>query len=851
MQLSITTAMLGALLGQVALCAAMAYLCFLPRAPEAQRWWLGAFVLMALQGGFLLLREVKGELLLGVEAEACQAAAAILLLAGTVQFLHRRAKPLRVAAGGALLVGWVVLGLVYAPSESWRRLVQVDVLTGLVLAFTGWAFWRGRAGPYRLEYGALALGFALWGLHNLSSPLLAYLGDYSAAWYLVAEVLSLWAAGGLIITSLRRQRGLAEEAAQRAAESERSLRASERRFRAFVESASDIVWEMDADERFTFVSERFEALSGYPLADMVGKNRKDVPFLRIDRAGREELREAYLRGRPYRNVDLLLHTASGQVRVLRTTGAPFHDEQGRLLGFRGTGNDVTAEVAAQEEARAAQGRLAGGIESIAEGMLLFDPADRLVLCNSKVRHWFEAVEHRLTPGTPMRELVAAAARQGLVPGAAGNEEHWLSRNGDRFHHRHGVSELHLRGGLTLVLDARATQDGGTVCVLTDTTATLAREQRLRQSQKLEAIGQLTGGVAHEFNNLLQVMAGFTELALTGLEAGDRRRADLERVSEAISKAGGLTQKLMAFSRQQVLQPERVDLAGLLRDFASRARERLEPSVRVVVDASEGVRAVRADPALLESVLLDLSDNAREAMPGGGTITLSASHTDPAGGPLAAGFARLTVADTGRGIPAEALERLFDPFFKVDDRVGAPGLGLAMVYGIVRQHRGVITVDSVLGKGSRFHILLPLDEAAAADPARRTRKTPSAASPAGQPTLLLAEDDAMVRELATRVLQTGGYAVEAYTDGAEAVEAFEARPDGYSLVVMDVLMPNLNGREALARIRRTRPNTPAILMSGYAGKDTEDLLGEGVHFLPKPHGPSDLLRLVKRVLDPPA
>jgi signal transduction histidine kinase/CheY-like chemotaxis protein len=372
-------------------------------------------------------------------------------------------------------------------------------------------------------------------------------------------------------------------------------------------------------------------------------------------------------------------------------------------------------------------------------------------------------------------------------------------------------------------------------------ALIERDERLRQSQKLEAIGTLAGGIAHDFNNLLTAVSGFTQLALLSTPSGSPVSDDLEQVVEAADRAGMLTKQLLAFSRKQVLQPTVLDVGAVIRGLAPLFDRLLGEHIDVRVDAPDDLPRILADRGQLEQVIINLSINARDAMSKGGVLTLQA-HADGAAG--ADPCVVIRVSDTGTGIPAAVRDRIFEPFFTTKEPGKGTGLGLATVYGIVKQSGGLIDVESVEGRGTTFSIRWPTVRDAvpvvgAAEPEQ--------AWPRGSETVLLVEDDPYVRLLARRTLETCGYRVLPAAEPQEALRlAADARID---IIVSDVVMPNMSGPDMVERFQSTHPGTIAVFMSGYA----DDALRTnaalvGTAFIRKPFPPVALAQVVREALD---
>ncbi|HYD54020.1 MAG TPA: two-component regulator propeller domain-containing protein [Gemmatimonadaceae bacterium] len=382
------------------------------------------------------------------------------------------------------------------------------------------------------------------------------------------------------------------------------------------------------------------------------------------------------------------------------------------------------------------------------------------------------------------------------------------------------------------------------------------EEELRQSQKMDAVGRLAGGIAHDFNNLLTVIKGNTELALEALPDSDPVRTDLADVQRAAQRAASLTRQLLAFSRKQVLQPRLLRLDDVVSEVSRMLERTVGEDVRLHIALSADAAHVRADPGQLEQVLLNLVLNARDAMPRGGDLWIEtrevdapdASDAERAAAPMRP-YVALAVRDTGIGMRPEVRERAFEPFFTTKEVGKGTGLGLSTVYGIVAQSGGFVQASSTVGAGSTFTVYLPrvAEEGVTEDAA------PLAAQPRGSETVLVAEDEPGVRQLVCAVLERAGYTVLRAADGSEALDLASAHVGRIDLLLTDVVMPGMSGRELAERLLPGRPATRVLFMSGYT-EDAVVLHGVstlGTAFLPKPFTPDVLARTVRAVLDEPA
>ena len=417
----------------------------------------------------------------------------------------------------------------------------------------------------------------------------------------------------------------------------------------------------------------------------------------------------------------------------------------------------------------------------------------------------------------------------------------------RFKHADG-------GWRTMHLTAKNLQDvrgvEGIVVTTRDITHQKALETELRQAQRMETVGQLAGGVAHDFNNLLTAINGRTDFLAEAENLDASQREDVEEIRRAAQRAASLTRQLLAFSRKQVLRPRVIDLNAIVRGMEPMLRRLIGEDISIQIVQREDLGHITADSGQVEQILLNLSLNARDAMPNGGVLKIETAHARPdnpdlaESGSVAENVVLLCVSDTGEGMDEHTKEHLFEPFFTTKPEGKGTGLGLSTVYGIVAQSGATISVDSAPGSGATFRIYFPRTDAelslTEAAPVRHT----------GTERLLFVEDDHSVRDLTERIFRQRGYAVTAAADGREALRAFAANPHEFDLVVTDLIMPGMSGRELVEALHQIRPGLKALYISGY----TEDeIIRRGLHdpnvaFLAKPFTADELANKVRALLD---
>jgi two-component system cell cycle sensor histidine kinase/response regulator CckA len=374
-----------------------------------------------------------------------------------------------------------------------------------------------------------------------------------------------------------------------------------------------------------------------------------------------------------------------------------------------------------------------------------------------------------------------------------------------------------------------------------------------QAQKMQAVGQLAGGVAHDFNNILTGILGSCDLMLLRHAPGDSDYDDIQQIRSNANRAANLTRQLLAFSRQQTLRPQILNMADVVADISHLLRRLIGDQVKLEVRHGRGLGAVRADPGQLEQVIVNLAVNARDAMPSGGTLTIETAPVEYAQ-PTQIGtdilppgrYAMLEVLDTGSGIPADVLPKIFDPFFTTKPVGQGTGLGLATCYGIVKQSGGYIFAQSEAGKGTRFSVYLPVFEGAATPIGRQEAPNVARSTQWGSGTILLVEDEDVVRAVAERSLARAGYTLVTAVDGTDGLRKFAEHPD-IDLIITDVMMPEMDGPTMAARIREERGDLPVLFMSGYAEEQLRKSISlPNVGFLPKPFAIAQLIEAVQAV-----
>jgi signal transduction histidine kinase/ActR/RegA family two-component response regulator len=543
----------------------------------------------------------------------------------------------------------------------------------------------------------------------------------------------------------------------------------------------------------------------------------------------------------------------GDTRWFNSIKTALKDDNGAIIGLVGVMIDLTAVKKAQSSADLAHARLVDAIESLPAAFFLYDADERLVLWNSRVRDFYPDLYAAVRPGMRFEQALRTVM-ESVNTGEESRDERMRERLA-QFRESPGSLEQQMVDGRWLQILDRRTSDGGTVCLRFDVTEAKRQDEARRQSQKLEAIGSLAGGISHDFNNLLTVINSHAEFIVEAAGGQGQLRDDAQMILESGVRAAALTRQLLAFSRKQVLQMQVLDINAVVGNLEKMLRRLIGEDIELGSQLASRLATIRADPTQIEQIVINLTVNSRDAMPKGGKLFIETANrnidatyceTHPEIKP--GDYVMLAVSDNGHGMDQATQARVFEPFFTTKPLGKGTGMGLATVYGIVKQMEGSIFVYSEVGKGTTFKIYFPLSSEVAVESA-----TPGSSAPKAKAseTVLLVEDEDLVRKSAARILLGEGYTVLAVTGAEEAIALVATHGKSIDLLLSDVVMPGLSGRELWDCIRKTLP-IRVLFMSGY----TDDaivrhgILEGSVPFLSKPFNKLSLLNKVREVLDNP-
>ena len=616
---------------------------------------------------------------------------------------------------------------------------------------------------------------------------------------------------------------------------EEALDRSEVKYRTVVESIKEVIFQLDEFGHWTFLNPAWTAITGFPVEPTLGSFFLDY----FHAEDREHSRQVFLRllanELDFCRYETRLLSRNGQVVWAEVYFQPSVDPHGKIVGLSGTLTDVTQRKASEVQIQ----KLAAFPQVNPNPVLEFDMEGRLSYANNAAREMMKALGQE--------DLLAI-----LPPNSSKTVRECLASGQKKLREEITINGRVLTWSFFPVVGSQVVH-----CYGTDVTDVLELEAQFRHAQKLESIGQLAAGVAHDFNNILTVIQGHSVRLLARSENGGDSGAALKQISQAADRAAALTRQLLMFSRKQMTQMKVLDLNAALQNLVSMLSRLLGEDIALDNQYAAGLPPIEADLGMLEQVIMNLAVNARDAMPRGGRLQITTreieidqDYVSRRADARTGRFVCLSVSDTGCGMDAQILGRIFEPFFTTKEVGKGTGLGLATVYGIVQQHRGWIDVTSALGRGSTFKIYFPACTAGV--PATGDTAPMLAPLPGGDETILLVEDEPMLREMVRVVLEEEGYEVFEAACAADALHQWDKIDGRVDLLLTDLVMPEgMGGTDLAAELRRRKPQLKVLLSSGYSPELCQHTFDQyGTAFLAKPYAPPKLVEVVRQLLDLP-
>ena len=672
-------------------------------------------------------------------------------------------------------------------------------------------------------------------------------------WFLAAAILFLFVAGSSIFI-LKLNRGikkshlkLKKEMDERKVTQE-ALRESEERFRGISHSMADWIWEVDKYGKYTFASGKVKEILGYEPEELIGKTPFELMPGDSEKRKRVYLKKVAYEKKPIVDLEHWTLTKEGDSIYLLTNGVPILNEKGELDGYRGVDKDITEHKQAEEE----RVRLVTAIEQAAESVVITDRDGTIQYVNPA----FESITgygRQEAVGQNPRTLKSGKHRKEFYEdlwNTIANGKVWRghfinkNKNGTFYEEEATISPIKNTSGEIINF----------VAVKRDVTGEIKLEDKLRQAQKMEAIGTLAGGIAHDFNNILSAIIGYTELAEYEIPEGSKTREKLKEVLKAGRRAKDLVKQILAFSRQGDQERKPLQISHIVKEALKLLRASLPTTIEIRRNIEPDTGIIEADPTQIHQVLMNLCTNAAHAMNNkGGVLEVGIRNVEVGNEDIGLKYPNvppghyvlLTIRDTGHGMSAGVVERIFDPYFTTKEKGEGTGLGLAVVHGIVKSYGGVITVYSEIGKGSTFNIYLPAIEKKVEE-----EKETGEAIPTGHQRILFVDDEPALVDIGRKMLEHLGHEVVVRTSSLEALEAFRNNPERFDLIISDKTMPQMTGFDLAREIKQIRPDIPIIICTGFSDTtDSDKAKAMGIiGLVMKPIVMREMAETIKRVSD---
>lgn len=632
---------------------------------------------------------------------------------------------------------------------------------------------------------------------------------------------------------------------------ERELRKEKQQTEQYLNDAGVMFLALDGAGKVMRVNRRTCEVIGRQAGEMKGK---DWFKMALPEESREQVKGIFdhlISGalESYEYVEAPVITKTGRIRMISWHNTILEDQEGKIFGVAGFGADITDRKEMERKLSESEKRYRALFERSNDAIYIADKAGSIITANPATARLFDVSSSELLNSNIKDFYWNPKDRIGLL-----NEVGAIGYVND---YRLEMKDSSQNKRLCLVNCSKWEDDDGnligylTMCK--DITESVKLEDQLRQAQKMESIGTLAGGVAHDFNNLLTVVTGYSEMLIAEKTLDDPDLPDLSSIKNAADKAAELVKQLLTFSRKVETNPKPISLNLKVQEAVKLLSRTIPKMIKIQLRMNENLSRIYADPSQIAQVIINLAVNAKDAMPEGGTLTfytenvaLSEDYCKGHPGANPGNYVRLTVEDTGHGIPKDVVLRIFEPFYTTKGIGEGTGLGLAMVYGIVKHHGGYITCESEPGHGSSFKIYFPIIE----DEDSESESISNYRPIGGNETILLVDDEDMIRNLGKRLLERAGYKVIPAKTGEEALEIYEGQGKSIDLVIIDLIMPGMGGRQALIELKRINPNAIIIISSGYAPEGLENkAMDTGASgFVGKPFNSAILLDTVRSLLD---
>ena len=638
--------------------------------------------------------------------------------------------------------------------------------------------------------------------------------------------------------------------------SEEVLKESEERFQQVAENAEEWIWEVDANGLYTYASPVVEKILGYKQEEIVGKKHFYDLFHPEDKETiKKAAFEIFAKKESFlKFINRNIHK-NGKAIWLSTSGVPVIDKKGNLLGYRGADINITESKRAEEALQKSEAQKKAILDASIDVIRLVDKEMRIIWANRTTTTELKTAPEQLV-GSCCYEAVAG--RDTPCPECptkkalkSGKTEHVLMHQKEL----KGIKEETYWEDYAVPIKNESGDIVNVIQISRNITEQKTLEAQLRQSQKMEAVGTLAGGIAHDFNNLLQSISGFTEVLLGGKDPSDPDYENLKIIEGSSQEAADLIGHLLIFSRKVESELKPVVLNRQINKVSKLLERTIPKMISIKYNLAQDLKIINADPLQIEQVLMNLGVNAKDAMPDGGklifeteNITLNEQYckTHPEADP--GEYVLLSITDTGHGMDKETLEHIFDPFYTTKEIGKGTGLGLAMVYGIVKSHGGYITCYSEPGLGTTFKICLPV--LIIKSPAEQRAEPETETLPGGRETILLVDDDAKILKLGKVLLELHGYTTIMAESGERAIEIYGKEKEHIDLVILDMGMPGIGGHKCLEHLLKIDPGIKVIIATGYGlnGKVKETLESGAAGYMGKPFLKADMLKRVREVLD---